>query len=431
MNIIYVTDPASEAAQLRKATAIPDSLLEDTKVIMKEVAEHGDSAVFNYTSKFDGVRLDSLRVSEQEIRQAYTQVTEDQIMAVKLMKQRLVKSELAILKRLKGIVVSSSSDGIRIDRLIKPVTSVGCYIPGGKARYPSTVVMCVVPAKVASVKRIVALSPPRKDGTVDPLTLVAADICRVDEFYKIGGAHGIAALTYGTQSIRQVNKIVGPGGMFVTAAKLVASATASTDMVAGPTELLIYADATADPHLIAVDLISQAEHSTDTVCGLVTTSDRLASEVQKQVESIIRTITRSDIVKKSLENNGFIVICRDQSTCIEFVNEFAPEHLEIMCKHGDAVAKKIDSAGLMLIGQYAPSSASDYSLGSNHVLPTLGFGKSRASLSVLDFVKIVNKVKVNKSGLAKVDRSIREITSAEGLLNHYEAVKARMNEKKG
>jgi histidinol dehydrogenase len=428
MKIIHVADPCSQAAQLRKATTIQDSLLEDAKAIMRDVAEHGDPAVLNYTSKFDGARLDSLQVSEQEMKQAYAQVTKDQIMAIKLMKQRLVKSELAILKRLKGIVVSS--DGVRIDRMVKPVASVGCYIPGGSARYPSTVVMCAVPAKVASVKRIVALSPPRRDGTIDPLTLVAADICGVNEFYKIGGVQGIAALAYGTQSIRRVSKIVGPGGMFVTAAKLVASTTVSTDMVAGPTELLIYADASADSQLIAVDLISQAEHGTDTVCGLVTTSDKLASEVPKQVESIVKNITRLDIAKKSLENNGFVVVCRNESSCIEFVNEFAPEHLEIMCKYADAIAKKIDSAGLVLVGQYAPSSASDYSLGSNHVLPTLGFGKSRASLSVLDFVKIVNKVKVNKSGLAKVDRSIREITSAEGLLNHYEAVKARMNEKK-
>ena len=428
MKIIHVDDPSREAAQFRKAKTIQDSLLEDAKAIMRDVAEHGDHAVLNYTSKFDGARLESLRISEQEMKQAYAQVTKDQIMAIKLMKQRLVKSELAILKRLKGIVVSS--DGVRIDRMVKPVTSVGCYIPGGSARYPSTVVMCAVPAKVASVKRIVALSPPRRDGTIDPLTLIAADICRVDEFYKVGGAQGIAAIAYGTQSIRPVSKIVGPGGMFVTAAKLVASATVSTDMVAGPTELLIYADATADSQLIAVDLISQAEHSPDTICGLVTTSDKLASEVQMQVESMIKNITRLDIAKKSLENNGFVVVCRNESSCIEFVNEFAPEHLEIMCKYADAVAKKIDSAGLVLIGQYAPSSASDYSLGSNHVLPTLGFGKSRASLSVLDFIKIVNKVKVNKLGLAKVDRSIREITSAEGLLNHYEAVKARMNEKK-
>ena len=244
MKIIHVADPASVAAQLHKATIVQDSLLEDAKAIMRDVSEHGDPAVLNYTSKFDGARLDSLRVSEQEMKQAYAQVTKDQIMAVKLMKQRLIKSELAILKRLKGIVVSS--EGVRIDRMVKPVTSVGCYIPGGKARYPSTVVMCAVPAKVAGLKRVVALSPPRKDGTIDPLTLVAADICRVDEFYKVGGAQGIAALAYGTQSIKPVNKIVGPGGMFVTAAKLIASATVSTDMVAGPTELLIYADATAD-----------------------------------------------------------------------------------------------------------------------------------------------------------------------------------------
>ena len=428
MKIINVADPATEAAQLRKVTTIQDSLLEDTKAIMKGVAEHGDHAVLNYTSKFDGARLDSLLVSEQERKRAYAQVTKDQINAIKLMRERLVKSELAILRRLRGLAVSS--DGVRIDRMVKPVASVGCYIPGGRARYPSTVVMCAVPAKVAGVKRIVAISPPRKDGTIDPLTLVAADICRVDEFYKVGGAQGIAALVYGTQSIRPVSKIVGPGGMFVTAAKLVASSIVSTDMVAGPTELLIYADATADSQLIAVDLISQAEHSTDTVCGLVTTSDKLASEVQKQVESIVKNIARLDIAKKSLENNGFVAVCKNESSCVEFVNEFAPEHLEIMCKNADAISKKIDSAGLVLIGQYTPSSATDYSLGSNHVLPTLGFGKSRASLSVLDFVKIVNKVKVSRSGLAKVDRSIREMTSAEGLLNHYEAVKARMNEKK-
>ena len=429
MKTINVTDPTTEAMQLRKINAIHDSFLEDTKTIMKNVAEHGDSALFNYTLKFDGARLDSLRVSKQEIKQAYTQVTKEQINAVKLMKERLVKSELAILMRLKGLTVSSS--GVRIDRMVKPVASVGCYVPGGKARYLSTVVMCTVPAKVAGVKRIVVISPPRKDGTIDSLTLVAADICGVDEFYKVGGAQGIAGLAYGTRSIRPVSKIVGPGSMFVTAAKLVASSTVSTDMVAGPTELLIYADTTADSKLIAIDLISQAEHSIDTICGLVTTSDRLAAEVQKHVDcTITKNITRLDIVKKSLESNGFIAVCKNETSCIEFVNEFAPEHLELICKNADNISKRVDSAGIILIGQYAPSSASDYSLGSNHVLPTIGFGKSRASLSVLDFIKIVNKVKVSKSGLAKVSRSIKELTSAEGLLNHYEAVKARMNEKK-
>lgn len=426
MKIINVVEPAAEAARLRKANAIPDSLLDDARAIMKSVAEHGDSAVLDYTAKFDGVRLDLLKVNEQEIKQAYSQVTKEQVKAVKLMKDRLAKSELAVLKRLKGIAVSSS--GVRIDRMIKPVASVGCYIPGGRARYPSTVVMCTVPAKAAGVKRIVAISPPREDSTIDPLTLVAADICGVDEFYKAGGAQGIAALAYGTQSIKPVSKIVGPGGMFVTAAKLIASGSVSTDMVAGPTELLIYADATADPRLVAVDLISQAEHSADTICGLVTTSDKLASQVQAQVQSLVEKITRSDIVKSSLQKSGFVAVCKSEGACVEFVNEFAPEHLEIMCKNAGAVAKKIDSAGLVLVGQYAPSSASDYALGSNHVLPTLGFGKSRASLSVLDFLKIVNKVKVTKAGLATVDRSVKEMAAAEGLLNHYKAVRARTDE---
>ena len=426
MKIINVSEPAVEAARLRRATAMPDSLLEDAKIIMKGVAERGDSAVLDYTAKFDGAWPGSLRVSDQEIKQAYSQVTRDQVKAVRLMKERLAKSELAVLKRLKGIAVSS--DGVRIDRMIKPVASVGCYIPGGKARYPSTAVMCAVPAKAAGVKRIVAISPPRKDGTIDPLTLVAADICGVDEFYKAGGAQGIAALAYGTESIKPVSKIVGPGGMFVTAAKLIASGSVSTDMVAGPTELLVYADATADPRLVAIDLISQAEHGADTICGLVTASEKLASQVQAQVQAMAEKITRSDIVKSSLQNNGFVAVCKNEGACIDFVNEFAPEHLEIMCKNADSVAKKIDSAGLVLVGQYAPSSASDYLLGSNHVLPTLGFGKSRASLSVLDFVKIVNTVRVTKAGLAKVDRSVREMASAEGLLNHYEAVRARTDE---
>lgn len=426
MKIISVAEPAAEAARLRRVTAMPDSLFADAIAIMKDVAEHGDQAVLDYTEKFDGIRPGSLLASRQEIKQAYNQVTKEQVKAIRLMKGMLAKSELAVLKRLKRISVSSS--GVRIDRTVKPVPSVGCYIPGGKARYPSTVVMCAVPAKVAGVNRVVAISPPRKDGTIDPLTLVAADICGVDEFYKAGGAQGIAALAYGTQSIKPVSKIVGPGGMFVTAAKLIVSGSVSTDMVAGPTELLIYADATTNPRLVAVDLISQAEHSTDTVCGLVTTSEKLAAQVQEQALSMAEKITRSEIVKSSLQNNGFVAVCKNEDACVEFVNEFAPEHLEIMCRNADAVAKKIDSAGLILIGRYTPSSASDYSLGSNHVLPTLGFGKSRASLSVLDFIKLVNKVKVTKAGLAKVDRSVSEMAAAEGLLNHYEAVRARTDE---
>jgi histidinol dehydrogenase len=331
------------------------------------------------------------------------------------------------LKRLKGLTISF--EGVNIERQVTPISSVGCYVPGGSARYPSTLLMCAVPAKIAGVKRIVAISPTRKDGTVDPLTVATADICGVDEFYKVGGPHGIAALAYGTDSIKAVSKIVGPGGMYVTAAKLVASKAVSTDMVAGPTELIVYADSTADPRIVAVDLVSQAEHSTDTVCGLVTSSPSLASQVQSHIQSIIEKISRSDIVKTSLEENGFMAVCKGEPSCIDFVNEFAPEHVEVITRRADLAAKKIKTAGLVLVGSTTPSSASDYCLGSNHVLPTVGFGKSRASLSVLDFVKIVNRVKVTKEGLIKVAGPIREIALAEGLPNHYEAIKARMLEK--
>jgi histidinol dehydrogenase len=430
MKVVYVTGVAAEAVNLRKSTNnISDPLMAQARAIMDDVSVHGDPAVLEYTAKFDGVKLDSIRVSTEEIDAAYKKVTSEQVRALKIMKTQLERSELAVLKRLKGISVRSK--GVSIERTIQPVASVGCYIPGGKARYPSTVVMCAVPAKVAGVKRIVAVSPPTKDGSIDPLTLVAADICGVDEFYKAGGAQGIAALAYGTQTIKPVSKIVGPGGMFVTAAKIAASSTVSTDMVAGPTELLIYADSSADPKLVAVDLISQAEHSPDTVCGLVTTSKEMAAQVQEQVDAISSSnIARSEIVKKSLSQNGFVAICSDENACAEFANEFAPEHLEIIVsnkKKADTFAKKIESAGLVLVGPDAPSSASDYCLGSNHVLPTLGFGKSRASLSVLDYIKLVNKVKVTKAGLSKIDGAVRAISTAEGLPNHYEAVKARMS----
>lgn len=427
MKVINVADPAAEAAGLRKSAAISDALIQSASEIMKGVAVGGDPALLAYAEKFDGAKPEALRVTRQEVDQAYRDISIEQAKTIRLMKERLEKGERALLKRLRGLVLTF--EGVKIERQIIPVSSVGCYVPGGKARYPSTLVMCAVPAKVAGVKRIVAISPTRKDGTVDPLTIATADICGVNEFYKIGGAHGIAALAYGTQSIKPVSKIVGPGGLYVTAAKLVASKMVSTDMVAGPTELLVYADSSADPRIVAADLVSQAEHSADTICGLVTSSQSLANEVQSLVNSIVEKIERSDIVKSSLGQNGFIAICQRESACIEFANEFAPEHIEVITKNADASARKIRTAGLVLVGPMTPSSASDYCLGSNHVLPTLGFGKSRASLSVLDFVKVVNKVKVTKEGLIKVAGSIREIAIAEGLPNHYEAVRARMKEK--
>ena len=423
---ITITNAKEDAAKLRNSgISISDQLIQGVASIMNDVAERGDAAIIDYTEKLDGVRLNSLKVTEEEFEQAYSMVTKKQIQALNVIKRRLMESEVSVMNHLKGI--SILSDGIKVHRLIHAISSVGCYIPGGIARYASTMIMCAVPAKVAGVKRIVAISPPLRDGTVDPLTLVAARICGVKEFYKIGGVQGITALAYGTPAIERVSKIVGPGGMFVTAAKFLASRKVSIDMVAGPTELLVYADSMSDPKLIALDLVSQAEHSYDTFCGLVTTSKQIARRVSAEINYILKSnsISRADIVRKSLEKNGFIAICRQQSTAVEFINEIAPEHLQLVGKNARTTSKKITSSGLVLIGKYTPSSASDYCFGSNHILPTLGFGKSRGSLSVLDFLKLVSTIEATKTGLEKVQHNIKEIASAEGLINHYLAVQER------
>jgi histidinol dehydrogenase len=432
MKSFIVKDAKSDAAKMRvRATnaITSNQIFQRVQYIVDDVAKRGDHAVSDYTKKLDGVQLNSLLVTKKEIEDAYAKVTSQQIKSIRLIRDRLAKSETILLKHFSR-ELKTSSDGIMINRFAEPVRSVGCYIPGGKARYPSTVIMCVVPAKIAKVKRIVAISPPLKDGRIDPLTLVAADICGVNEFYKIGGAHGIAALALGTSTVSKVSKIVGPGGIFVTVAKILASRNVSVDMVAGPTELLIYADSTSPSRLVALDIVSQAEHGYETFCGVVTTSNKLAAQIINDIKLIINkgNINRAGIVRKSLSDNGFVAVARNQSTAIAFANELAPEHLEILSTNARSISKRVTSAGLTLIGKYTPSSASDYCLGSNHVLPTMGFAKSRSSLSALDFVKVINIVEASRAGLNKVQWAIKEIAYAEGLLNHYEAVKERLME---
>jgi histidinol dehydrogenase len=397
-----------------------------TSAIITSVEKSGDRALLNYTEEFEGVELKTLRVSEDEIRSAFKKVTSLQVKSIQAMRERLISFESDLLIHLRRI--ESRFDRIKVTRLLRPIESVGCYVPGGKARYPSTLLMCCTPANVAGVKRLVVITPPRKDGSIDPLTLVAADICKVQEIYKLGGAQGIAALAFGTESIRKVDKIVGPGGIFVTAAKNKVSDRVAIDMVAGPTELLVYADSKSHPRLVALDLISQSEHSSDTLCGVITTSRRMAMRVKEEINMLTSSkegILRRDIISQSLRENGFVAICKRGSDAIDFINEFAPEHLEVMTANAGSVVKKIRSAGLILIGKYTPSAASDYCLGSNHVLPTLGFAKSRAALSVLDFLKMISCIELNGRDLKKIESCVREITTAEGLFNHYKAVEGR------
>lgn len=425
VRIVTIDDPAKHAQNLRKKTSISDEQVSKVKAVMDSVARDGDKGLIDCTLNFDGVRLDSVRVTNNEIDNAYKFVSKEQLRALREIKRRLETAEKAVLNKLKKIEVRF--EGTKITKLLKPVESVGCYVPGGKARYPSTVIMCAVPAKVAGVKRIVVCTPPTKDGGVDPLTLVAADLCGVNEIYKVGGAQSVAAMAYGTETIKPVSKIVGPGGTFVTIAKVLASSRVSIDMIAGPTELLVLADESADPKSLALDIIAQAEHSTDTFCGLVTCSKKLAESVADELSSSINSIDRGDIVGKSLEQNGFIALCKNYNDAVRFANELAPEHLQVITKDARRLVGKIESAGLILVGEYTPSAASDYGFGSNHVLPTLAFARSRASLSSLDFVKLVSVVESSRAGLKNIAELVRLMSESEDLPNHYKAIKARLN----
>jgi histidinol dehydrogenase len=420
---IKVVNAIKEAKIIRGSNRIPQKSVIVEKII-NDVIKFGDNAIIKYTKKYDNVKIDSILVDKAELRKAYKEVTTNQLNSLKKSKKLLEKNEKILLERLTGITLSE--DGVRIEKALKPIDSVGCYVPGGRARYPSTLMMCVVPAIIAGVNRISVVSPPMRDGKIDPVTLVAADICGVDEVYRVGGAQAVAALAYGTKTISKVDKIVGPGGLFVNIAKFLVSNKIAIDMIAGPTELLIYADSKSDPKFVVRDLISQAEHSTDTICGVVTTSESLAAKLESEITRTLNSsLPRLEIVSTSFKKNGFIALCKNEDDVISFINELAPEHLEVLSENSIKIASKVKTAGIVLLGKYSPSSASDYCLGSNHVLPTTEFGKSKSSLSVLDFVKLVNHITVTRMGLQSVQKCIKELAFAEGLPNHYYAVEER------
>ena len=392
--------------------------------ILKNVQKNGDSAVKKYEKKFTGASISTLRVSVTEIKNAYSKVSKSEIIALRIAKTRVEKTEFTVKSIFKDKKINQ--DGVQILKKFIPIPSIGCYIPGGLAKYPSSVIMSVIPAKVAGVKRIVVVSPPNSNGKIDPLTIVAADICGATEIYKTGGAQAIGALSYGTKSISKVDKIVGPGGAFVTLAKSLVNDNTGIDMLAGPTELGIIADNSANPEFLALDLISQAEHSSDTFCYLITNSEKIAKLVNQKISKLLLTIQRKELVKSSLSENGFIAVCKNNSDMVNLVNFLAPEHLQIMIKNPKSISSKITTSGLVLLGNYSPSSASDYILGSNHILPTNGFGKIRGSLSVMDFIKINTEVTASKSSLSKISKHLDTLTTAEGLPNHYEAVRGRL-----
>jgi len=411
IKILQVRNIDSFVESRRQKTSDKD--IHTVLAILDDVRKNGDFAVKKYEQKFNGRKTSQLRVSAKEIKEARSKISQEEVTALQTMSARLSNSSPKIQ--------------IRGSRKFVAIPSVGCYIPGGQARYPSSVVMSVIPAKIAGVKRIVIVSPPDRDGKIDPLTIVAAKKCGATEIYKIGGAQAIGALAYGTKSIPKVDKIVGPGGKFVSIAKSLVSDQTAIDMVAGPTELGIIADASSDPKLVALDLISQAEHSKDTMCFVITQSKTMAKQIQKSVEKLILGTERSSIIKASISKNGFIAVCKNQNEVIELANKIAPEHLELMVKNAKSLSKKITGAGLLLIGKNTPSAASDYLLGTNHILPTNGFGRTRGGLSVLDFLKLQTVVESNKKRFLELRDSLKALTDAEDLPNHYKAVKRRLD----
>lgn len=419
MRIIKVRNIDNFVAQIRPKTS---GQKKTVQTILDQVRKKGDTAIKEYEKKF-GSTLGSLRVSKNELKSAYSQVSKDQIAAIKSSKKRLEYSERLVMKGLKGTTINRN--GTKISKTFEPINSVGCYVPGGLARYPSSVIMSVTPARIAGVRRIVVVTPPN-DSRADPLTLVAADICGATEIYKTGGAQAIGALSYGTKSIKPVDKIVGPGGAFVTMAKSLVSEFCSIDMLAGPTELGILADASSNADYIAADLISQAEHSTDTFCYMITKSETKARQVNQTLHKKIPSLQRAKIIKASLTGNGFIAVCKNDSEMIELANRLAPEHLQIVTKNSQMLAGKIHTAGLILVGEQTPSSVSDYLLGSNHILPTSGFGKTRGSLCVLDFLKLTTRIKASKKDIKSISSDMKVLTDSEGLPNHYTALEERL-----
>lgn len=400
---------------------------ESVHEIIKNVKERGDEAVFAYTKQFDGAQISSenVRVTPSEIDEAYEKVDE-KLLAV--IRKSLVNIRSYHEKQKRYSWFDSTEDGTLLGQKITPLATVGVYVPGGKAVYPSSVLMNVVPAKVAGVKRIVMTTPPSRDGKIPPSTLVAAKEAGVDEIYKVGGAQAIAALAFGTESIPKADKITGPGNIYVALAKKAVYGHVSIDSVAGPSEILVLADETANPRYVAADLLSQAEHDEMASAILVTTSETLANEVVKEIEGFLQTLSRADIIRKSLEQYGFILLADNMADAVDAVNEIASEHLEIVTKDAFQVMTKIRNAGAIFIGEYSSEPLGDYFAGPNHVLPTNGTAKFFSPLSVDDFIKKSSIVYYSKEALAPVHDDIIAFAQAEQLTAHANSIRVRFEE---
>ena len=397
------------------------------KEILDKVKEEKDAAVFAYTAKFDGAELtaDTIEVTDAEIEEAYAQVDDTLLTVIRKAKDNI---ESYHAKQRQNSWFDSKPDGTILGQKITPLHRVGVYVPGGKAVYPSSVLMNVMPAKVAGVDEIIMVTPPGKNGKVRPNTLVAAKEAGVDKIYKVGGAQAIAALAYGTESIPKVDKIVGPGNIYVALAKKAVYGHVSIDSIAGPSEILVVADETANPRYVAADLLSQAEHDELASAILVTTSEKLAHEVSDQVDGFLKELSRAEIISKSLDNYGYILLADTMEDVIDVANEIASEHLEIQTKNPFEVMTKIRNAGAIFIGEYASEPLGDYFAGPNHILPTNGTAKFFSPLSVDDFIKKSSIISYSREALQKVHKDIESFAKAEQLTAHANSIHVRFEE---
>lgn len=392
--------------------------------ILKKVRAEGDSAVFAYTKEFDKVEItaDTVRVTEDEIREAYDAVDPS---LVEVIRKALVNIRSYHEKQKQNSWFSSTEDGTMLGQKVTPLKRVGVYVPGGKAVYPSSVLMNIVPAKVAGVDQIIMTTPPGKDGKVCPTTLVAAKEAGADKVYKVGGAQAVGALAYGTESIPKVDKIVGPGNIFVALAKKAVYGYVSIDSIAGPSEILVLADETANPRYVVADLLSQAEHDELASAILITTSRELAEKVSSEVEEFVKVLSRKEIIQKSLDNFGYILIAEDMDEAVEAANEIASEHMEIVTRNPFEIMMKVRNAGAIFIGEYSSEPLGDYFAGPNHVLPTNGTAKFFSPLSVDDFIKKSSIVYYSREALGKIHKDIEQFAKAEQLTAHANSVAVR------
>ncbi|SFA73058.1 histidinol dehydrogenase [Acetitomaculum ruminis DSM 5522] len=409
---------------LKRSTNNYSSYEEDVVKIVEDVKNNGDKALFDYTLKFDKVKIDAsnVKVTEAEIEEAYKLVDSK---LVEIIRKALKNIREFHQKQVQNSWFDSKADGTFLGQKVTPLEVAGVYVPGGKAVYPSSVLMNVVPAKVAGVDKIIMTTPPAKDGSIYPSTLVAAKEAGVDEIYKVGGAQAIAAMAFGTESIPKTDKIVGPGNIFVALAKKAVYGNVSIDSIAGPSEVLVIADETANPRYLAADLLSQAEHDELASSILLTTSKELAQKVSLEIDEFLKILSRKDIISKSLENFGYILIAKNLDECISTANAIASEHLEIVTQNPFEVMTKIRNAGAIFLGEYSSEPLGDYFAGPNHVLPTNGTAKFFSALSVDDFIKKSSIISYSKQALEEIHQDIIDFANAEQLTAHANAIAVR------